>query len=91
MGYFITTQGRNELTLFLVDRSVTRKKWWTTKLYEAMKFRKYSSAEYSLKKLKYKNPSIVGENEAKRIENENLHINCEFDIHPFSSEALGQD
>ncbi len=91
MSYYVTTQGRNNLTLFLVDRRFTKKQWWTTDLSLAIEFRKRSAAEYSCKRLRYKDPCVVDSRTANQIAAENLHIECELDEHPFSSEALGQD
>lgn len=91
MNYYVITQGRNNLTLFLVDRSRTKKHWWTTSLVDAMAFKKESAAEYSAKRLRYKNPCVVSYKEAIIIERENDFTNVMLEEHPFSSDALGQD
>lgn len=90
MRYYVTTQGRGGLTLFLVDRTKTKKRWWSTSLYNAMAFVKESAAEYSAKNLRYKNPTVVDSRIAKMLESENDHKEATNDIHPFSSEGLGQ-
>lgn len=46
-------------TFFLVDRRKTKRFWWSPSLRLAMKFRKKSAAEYSMKKLRYNNPEVM--------------------------------
>ena len=41
MSYYVTTQGRDNVTLFLVDRNKTKKHWWTMSLTNAMVFNKH--------------------------------------------------
>ena len=89
MKYYVITQGRNNTTLFLIDRSFNKNKWWTTSLSDAMAFKKESAAYYSAKKLIYKSPEVVNYNEAKILENTNDFNICN-EEHPFSSEGLGQ-
>ena len=89
MRYYVTTQGRNNTTLFLIDRSLNKNKWWTASLPDAMAFKKESAAKYSARKLIYKSPEVVNYNEARILENRNDY-NSSMTEHPFSSEALGQ-
>ena len=89
MRYYVTTQGRNNTTLFLIDRSFNKNKWWTTSLLDAMAFKKESAAKYSARNLVYKNPEVLNYNEAKILENRNDY-NSSMTEHPFSSDALGQ-
>ena len=57
--------------LALVDRSKTKKIWWTSDSSSLiMKFRLRSAAEYSLKRLFRNNPRIVEHDAAVRIINE---------------------
>ena len=91
MSYYVTTQGRDNVTLFLVDRNKTKKHWWTMSLTNAMVFNNESAAEYSAKRLRYKNPCVVDFKEAKRLEGENDFTCAILEEHPFSSDALGQD
>lgn len=91
MNYYVTTQGRDNITLFLVDRKKTKKHWWTMDLINAMAFRLRSAAEYSANRLKYKNPCVVDYNEAKKMEQDNTWNLNQLEVHPFSSDALGQD
>ncbi len=76
MGYFITTKSRkNEgVTLFLVNRNINKKIWWTESLDEAIHFRKKEAAEYSLKKLRYNDPKIITLSEAIQIEKTNIEL-----------------
>jgi hypothetical protein len=90
MSYYVTTKGKGNVTLFLVDRSKTKQHWWTLSLINAMSFRNESAAEYSAKRLRYKTPSVVNSKEAKILENEN-DFKCEMmEEHPFSSDAIAQ-
>lgn len=52
---------------------------------------KKSAAEYTMKKLKYKEPCVVDAGEARKLENENDFICSMLEEHPFSSDALGQE
>ena len=91
MSYYVTTQGRDNVTLFLVDRNKTKKHWWTMSLINAMEFKNKSAAEYSAIRLRYKYPRVVNYKEAKLLENENDFTCAILEEHPFSSDALGQD
>ena len=91
MTYLVITEGRNKLTLFLVDRKKTKKQWWTYDLALAMQFYKESAAKIQANKLMYKNPQVVNFDEAKNMESENNYIVAILEEHPFSSEALGQE
>lgn len=83
--------------LFLVDRTKVRKKWWTLKLNEAVKFRDKSQAEKQISKIYLNRPKIVTLEEALSISDKNKQIETLQDLersmysdHPFSSDALGQ-
>ena len=91
MGYYITTDGRNGVSLFLIDRSTNKKQWWTTSLYNAIQFTSRLAAEEQCDKLRYKNPRVIDGAEAAELESENDHVQAINEVHPFSSEALGQD
>ena len=64
MTYYVITEGRNQLTLFLVDRTKTKKQWWTHDLGLAMSFYKESTAKIQARKLKYKNPQVVNSDDS---------------------------
>jgi len=72
---------------FLVDRSQSRKQWWTKTLELAMIFRKASAANIQCRKLHHNHPQVVPLSAALDFEAENI----ETSDHPFSSEALGQE
>jgi len=91
MTYYVTTQGRNNVTLFLVNRRITKKSWWTVDLIDAMEFNKHSAAIIQCNKLRYKSPCVVDSKEAHRLCGYNDHVMAEIGEHPFSSEALGQE
>lgn len=90
MSYYVTTQGRGGIRLFLVDRTKTKRHWWTTSLVTAMAFYKESAAQIQANKLHYKTPVVVNSNVAKILERENEEKEILNEVHPFSSEALGQ-
>ncbi|MDD4972498.1 MAG: hypothetical protein PHT07_23960 [Paludibacter sp.] len=90
MSYYVITQGRGNITLFLVDRHKTKRQWWCTDLSLAMAFDKYSAAQYSADRLRYKHPDVVDFETARELERENMHNEVINSEHPFSSEALGQ-
>jgi hypothetical protein len=89
--YYVTTKGRGNVTLFLVDRRIFKDRWWVTDRDSAMAFKKYSAAQAQANKLRYKDPQVMGEHEAKEVSIENLQREILNEEHPFSSEALGQD
>ena len=91
MKYYVVSDGKNGVNLFLIDRNKSKSAWWTPDLYNAIAFNKSSAAEYSAKRLIYRNARVISELEAKELEKDNMHILAELDDHPFSSEALGQD
>ena len=91
MNYYVVTEGRDKITLFLVDRNKTKKHWWTMSLTKAMAFHSESAAETVISRLKYKNPRVVNHTEAIRLEHENDYNCAIIEEHPFSSEALGQE
>lgn len=91
MGYYVITESRrNDMTLFLVDRTLTKRQWWTTEEHLAMRFNKKSAAEYSAKNLTFNTPEVITAAEAQEIFNRQEARNIEDEEHPFSSEALGQ-
>jgi len=79
MTYYVITQGRDNVTLFLVDRKKTKKHWWTYDLALAMEFYKESAAMIQANKLIYKDPRVINSNEARELENENTHICAELE------------
>ncbi|HEC67137.1 hypothetical protein LCGC14_2654350 [marine sediment metagenome] len=89
--YLITTEGKRGKTLFLVDRSITKSQWWTETLAWAMVFKKHSAAQFSLRKLHYRSPSIISYETAKRISHDQFKDQIEDSFHPGDSYALGQD
>lgn len=44
--------------VFLVDRDITKKKWWTGRLSEAMRFRSEFAAQRQCEKLQYGKPRV---------------------------------
>lgn len=91
MSWFVTQDGKNDITLFLADRKKTRTQWWTSQLDLAMEFEKEESASVQLKKLRYNNPQVVNYENALEIYHSNQHHQIINEEHPFSSDALGQD
>lgn len=89
--YLIKTDGKKGLTLFLVDRKKTKKYWWDTSTDNAMIFRKLYAAKIQANKLKYNNPEVITIHDAAEIEMNNMDKVALEDVHPFSSEGLGQD
>jgi hypothetical protein len=91
MSYIIKTEGRKSMTLFLVDRSRIKSRWWSYDWKDAMKFNKLSAAKIQASKLMYKNPTVISLSTAIILSEENDR-NYDYDVleHPFSSEALGQ-
>ena len=73
MGYAIICDARSGKrygidTLALVDRSKTKKRWWTSDCPELiMKFRKKSAADYSAKRMRKNNARVVAFDEAYEI------------------------
>jgi len=45
--------------MYLVDRQITKRMWWSPDSYYAMIFEKESAAEYQAKKYKYNNVRVV--------------------------------
>ena len=92
MTYIVMTHGRNNMFLFLVDRSQIKGKWWSYNCNDAMRFHKKSAAEIQANKLRFKTPEVITYQEAKELSNRNeANYDYEAQEHPFSSEALGQD
>ena len=92
MGYVVLTKGRNNMFLFLIDRTKTKKCWWSYDLHDVMIFHKHSAAQIQASKLKFKSPEVITIEEAKRLSAQNdRNYPYEYYEHPFSSEALGQD
>lgn len=91
MSYVVMTHGRKGMFLFLVDRTKTKKRWWSYDWSDAMQFHKQSAAEIQSKKLRFKEPTVISINEAIRLSKENDR-NYDYGAmeHPFSSDALGQ-
>ena len=90
MKYYVIIRGNNGMTLFLADRSKTKKQWWTYDLILAIAFYKESAAKIQVNKLRFKRPEVVNYNEALEIEKENDY-KTSMEEHIFSSEALGQE
>ena len=92
MTYVVMTHGRKGMFLFLVDRTKTKKQWWSYEWNDAMQFHKESAAQIQASKLRYKEPTVITINEAIRLSKENdKNYDYEAMEHPFSSDALGQD
>ena len=91
MSFYVKTEGYGNVTLFLVDRNKTKKHWWTMSLINAMEFRNRSSAEYSAKRLRYRNPCVMHFKEAKKLESENDFTCAILEEHPFSDDAFSKD
>ena len=69
--FYVIKKGKNDLTLFLIDRTKSKSKWWTTDLIDAMCFKKESAARYSAARLKYGEIDVVSLEDARKIEDEN--------------------
>lgn len=82
--FLVTIQGNNDVPLFLVDRTVTKDRWWTSDPDQAMHFRKRSAAEVQSNKLTYKNPGVISLDDAYEIAVE------QDEEHPFSPDGHGQ-
>jgi len=91
MSYIVVKNGRDNIKLFLVNRNVTKKKWWTIHLHDAIQFRKESAAEHSASHLRFGDCFVATYEEAQKLEKDNMHELAMLDEHPFSSEALGQN
>ena len=72
--YVVVTDSREleGTKIFLVDRKKTRRRWWSTKLTNAMQFRKKSAALYQSSRYKHNNPQVITLTEAKIIEDNNV-------------------
>lgn len=81
--FLIVCDGRNDVTLFLVDRAKSKKNWWTTDTDDAIHYRSEYAAGYAAKRLRYKNPRVITETEARQLEGDNLAVLAENDTHPF--------
>ena len=90
--WLVITKGRRDKTLFLVDRSKIKNRWWSTSWDGGMLFKSMEAAEIQARKLMYKEPEVVSLSTAKQLCRENER-NIDYDSmeHPFSSDALGQD
>ena len=51
--YVVTKEGRGDVTLFLVDRSKIKDRWWSSDYLDAFRFEKESVARTQARKLKY--------------------------------------
>lgn len=90
--FVIITQGRKNMTLFLVNRAKIKDRWWSYDCFDAIKFFNLESAKTQAKKLRFKNPEVISFNTAKVLSSRNEQL-YDYDAleHPFSSEALGQE
>ena len=92
MTYVVMTNGRKGMYLFLVDRKKINNRWWSTDWSDAMQFQKESAAGIQAAKLKYKSPEVISIDTAIQLSKENdKNFDYESLVHPFSSDALGQD
>ena len=74
MSYIINKEGRwGEKHLFLVDRKMTKRKWWSDDICDAMVFRKYSAAKIQLKKLCFGVLSVITLEKARKLSVMNEH------------------
>ncbi len=89
MGYYIVTEGEDNMNLFLVDRTKVTTRWWSYNVDEAIEFKRIDVARSSLNRLQYKNPRILTKEEAIVLHNAN-EANTAGNDHIFSNEALGQ-
>jgi len=88
--WVVATDGRRgNKTLFLIDRSQCKNKWWSEEVCLAMKFNKLSAAEIQASKIRYNNPRVIHLNEAKEIADD--QFNPDDLEHPYSTDALGQN
>ena len=92
MGYIVITEGRKNMTLFLVNRNIIKNKWWSTYWTDSFIFKKQSAAQIQANKLRFKSPRVITVEKAMLLSAENdRNWNYELEEHPFSSEALGQE
>ena len=81
--FIVMRHGRGGFKLFLINRNITKKRWWTTDTSEAIQFRKKSAAEYSARHLRFGDPEVITFNEALEFEAENDHLEAGQE-HPFA-------
>lgn len=91
---YVIQKVSNDL-LFYVDRSKTKKFWWSYKPYYALLFDSKEAAENKIKQLNYGSFKVITETEMRQKRKDkdlNYELNKKFNYteHPFSSEGLGQ-
>jgi len=92
MTYVIKTTGEKGI-LFLVDRNITKKFWWSYKLSIVKRFKTREDAEKACSKLNFNSPVVITFSEAQQIRDEiesNYEFTTDYNPHPFSCEGLGQ-
>ena len=75
--YVITTKSRKDpgITLFLIDRTKTKKQWWSAELNNnTLYMRNKRAAVRICTKLKHNNPQVISLEEARSIEKHNNRI-----------------
>lgn len=81
--FIVMRHGRGGFKLFLINRNITHKRWWTIDLSDAIQFNKKTAAEYSARHLRFGDPEVITYSEAKEHESNNIHIEAEQE-HPFA-------
>lgn len=69
--YIVTTKGRENMHLFLVDRTKIKDRWWSYKWDDAIIFQKLKAAQTQIKKLRYRSPEVITLNQAKLLTRKN--------------------
>ena len=87
--YVVTKQGGLDLTLFLIDRSKFKHRWWSINVDEAMVFHKKSAAEFFAEKLRYGKIDVLELEHTSQISRDQ-EPDIESEESPFSGEAIGQ-
>lgn len=85
--YVIKTTGSRGQPVYMVDRRKNKNQWWTSHLESAKVFESLEAALNQVSKLKYNDPEVITMKEAKELSRDSF----EYDEHPFSSDALGQE
>jgi hypothetical protein len=71
MLYFITTTSKDNQTLFLVDRTKVKAKWWSLLKDEAIRYFRKGEADICAGRIKNKIVVVVDHERAKELEAEN--------------------
>ena len=90
-GYVIACKGRNNKTIFMIDRNKNRAHWWTMFIDDVLVYKDKDCATAKAKSLKYKSPRVVEYEIALGICNDQASNIIEDSMHPHDSYCLGQE